>query len=93
LGLRDLTLLAKSTGGRAAQVCAGLRPDGMSKLVMEDVSLWRERHLLIRLALVVAADLDRHLAVKPFQKVEQLVGGEPAKMPVHQVRHVGLCDA
>jgi hypothetical protein len=56
--------------------------------------LWRgESHLLIGLALAVTADLDRHLAVKPFQEIEQLVRGEAAEMPVHQVRHVGLRDA
>ena len=42
---------------------------------------------------MTTADLDRYFAVKPFQKIEQLVGGEAAEMPVHQVRDIGLRDA
>ena len=54
------------------------------------VCLWREGHLLVRFDLVMTAHLDGHFAVKPFEKIEQLVGGEAAEMPVHQVRHIGL---
>ena len=42
---------------------------------------------------MVTADFDRHFPVKPFQKIEQLVRGEAAEMPVHQVRHVRLRNA
>jgi hypothetical protein len=42
---------------------------------------------------VVTADLDRHFSVKPFQKIEHLVRREAAKMPIHQVRNVGLRNA
>jgi hypothetical protein len=52
--------------------------------------LWSESHFLVWFALVVTTDLDCHLPVKPFQKVEQLVRREAAKMPIHQVRHVRL---
>lgn len=31
------------------------------------------------------ADLDRHLAVKAPEEVEQLICGEPVEMPVHRV--------
>jgi hypothetical protein len=41
----------------------------------------------------MTANLDRDFPVKPFQKVEQLVPGEAAEMPVHEVRHVGLGNA
>jgi pimeloyl-ACP methyl ester carboxylesterase len=37
LNLRNLTLLGNSTGGRVVQVYAGLHPERMSKLVVEDV--------------------------------------------------------
>ena len=39
------------------------------------------------------ADLDRHLAVETLEEVEQLVGGEAAEMPVHQVGDFRLLDA
>ena len=50
-------------------------------------------HLLIGVAPVVTADVDRHFLIKTLQKIEQLVGGEAAEMPVHQVRHAGLRGA
>ncbi len=37
LDLRNLTLLGNSTGGRVVQVYAGLHPDRMSRLIVEDV--------------------------------------------------------
>lgn len=37
LGLTDMVLLGNSTGGRVVQVYAGLHPDRVSKLVVEDV--------------------------------------------------------
>jgi esterase len=37
LNLRGLTLLGNSTGGRVVQLYAGLHPERMSKLVVEDV--------------------------------------------------------
>jgi pimeloyl-ACP methyl ester carboxylesterase len=37
LNLRGLTLLGNSTGGRVVQVYAGLHPDRMSRLIVEDV--------------------------------------------------------
>ncbi len=43
LGLKDLTLLGNSTGGRVVQVYAGLHPDLVSKLIVEDVGPERPR--------------------------------------------------
>src|SRR5579864_6365663 len=40
----------------------------------------------------MTTDLDLHFPVQALQKIEQLVRGEAAEMPVHQVRHIGLCD-
>jgi len=37
LGLRDIALTGSSTGGRVAQVYAGLHPDRVWKLIVEDV--------------------------------------------------------
>ena len=37
LGLRNLVLTGSSTGGRVAQVYAGLHPDRVAKLIVEDV--------------------------------------------------------
>jgi esterase len=45
LGLRNLTLLGNSTGGRVVQVYAGLHPDRMAKLVVEDVGPQRTNEI------------------------------------------------
>jgi esterase len=45
LGLRDIVLWGNSTGGRVAQVFAGMRPDLVSKLVAEDVGPERPRSI------------------------------------------------
>ena len=45
LGLRDLVLWGNSTGGRVAQVFAGMRPDLVSRLVAEDVGPERPRQI------------------------------------------------
>ena len=37
--------------------------------------------------------LDRDLPIQPLEELEQLVGGEAAEMPVHQVRDFRLLDA
>ena len=47
--------------------------------------LRNKSNLLVGFSLVVRANLDCHFAVKPFEKIEQLVRGEAAEMPVHQV--------
>ena len=48
--------------------------------------------LLIRLARLVRADADRYLAVQSLEEVQQLIGGKPTEMPVHQVRDFRLLD-
>jgi hypothetical protein len=58
-----------------------------------DLSLRGESYLLVGLAFVATANLDRHLPIKPFQKIEQLIRRKAAEVSVHQVRHVGLCNA
>jgi pimeloyl-ACP methyl ester carboxylesterase len=45
LGLRGITLLGNSTGGRVAQVFAGLHPDLVSALIVEDVGPERPRSI------------------------------------------------
>ncbi len=45
LRLRRVTLLGNSTGGRVAQVYAGLHPDRVDKLVVEDVGPERPRNI------------------------------------------------
>jgi hypothetical protein len=50
-------------------------------------------HLRIRLTLAVMTDLYRYLKLKALQKIDQLVDGEAAEMPIHQARHVGLRNA
>jgi len=45
-----------------------------------------ESHLLIRLALMVTADFDPHLPVKPFEKIEQLVRRKSAEVAVRAIR-------
>jgi esterase len=45
LGLNRVSLLGNSTGGRVAQVFAGLHPDRVEKLVVEDVGPERPRSI------------------------------------------------
>jgi esterase len=45
LNLRNLTLLGNSTGGRVVQVYAGLHPDRVSRLVVEDVGPQRTNEI------------------------------------------------
>lgn len=45
LGLRDLIILGNSTGGRVAQVYAGLHPELVAKLIVEDVGPERPREI------------------------------------------------
>jgi pimeloyl-ACP methyl ester carboxylesterase len=45
LRLRRLTLLGNSTGGRVAQVFAGLHPDLVERLIVEDVGPERPRNI------------------------------------------------
>lgn len=59
----------------------------------EGKCLRSERHLLVGFAVVVTADLNCYLPVKPFQKIEQFVRCEAAEMPIHQVRYIGLRNA
>src|SRR5258708_35427161 len=40
----------------------------------------------------MSAHLDLHFLVQAPQKIEQLVRGKAAEMPVHQVRYIGLCN-
>src|SRR5580698_7835400 len=47
---------------------------------------------LIRFTRLMRTDLDRQLAVQPPEKIEQLIRGEAAEMPVKQVRNLGLFD-
>ncbi len=52
-----------------------------------------ESHFLEGFTSVTTADLDRHLSIKPPQKIQQFVGREPAEVPVHQMRDIRLCNA
>jgi esterase len=45
LGLRGITLHGNSTGGRVAQVYAGLHPDNVTRLIVEDVGPERPRSI------------------------------------------------
>jgi pimeloyl-ACP methyl ester carboxylesterase len=45
LKFRDLTLLGNSTGGRVVQVFAGLHPDLVARIVVEDVGPERPRNI------------------------------------------------
>jgi esterase len=56
LNLRGLTLLGNSTGGRVVQVYAGLHPDRMAKLVVEDVGPERTNEIASGFARRVAQE-------------------------------------
>jgi esterase len=56
LRLRTLTLWGNSTGGRVAQVYAGLHPDLMSALIVEDVGPERPRSIADNFARQVQQD-------------------------------------
>jgi pimeloyl-ACP methyl ester carboxylesterase len=45
LGLRDIVVWGNSTGGRVAQVFAGMRPDLVARLIAEDVGPERPRSI------------------------------------------------
>jgi hypothetical protein len=50
-------------------------------------------HFLIGFPRLVRTDPDRHFPVQAFQEFKQLVRGEEAEMPVHQVGHFRLGNA
>ena len=56
LGLRRLTLWGNSTGGRVVQVFAGLHPDLVSALIVEDVGPERPRSIADNFARQVQAE-------------------------------------
>ena len=56
LGLRGITLLGNSTGGRVVQVFAGLHPDLVSALIVEDVGPERPRSIADSFAAQVKAE-------------------------------------
>ena len=58
LRLRKVTLLGNSTGGRVAQVYAGLHPDKVDKLVVEDVGPERPRNIADAFARQVEQEKD-----------------------------------
>lgn len=58
LNLRDLTLLGNSTGGRVVQVYAGLHPDRVSRLIVEDVGPERTNDIASAFARQVEAEKD-----------------------------------
>ena len=41
----------------------------------------------------MVADLYRHFLVEPLEEIQQFVCCEAAKMTVHQVRYVRLCNS
>ena len=56
LGLRGLTLWGNSTGGRVAQVYAGLHPDMVARLIVEDVGPERPQSIADNFARRVARE-------------------------------------
>lgn len=56
LGLRGLVLLGNSTGGRVVQVYAGLHPDRVAKLIVEDVGPERPNDIATAFARQVAQE-------------------------------------
>jgi pimeloyl-ACP methyl ester carboxylesterase len=58
LSLRDLTLLGNSTGGRVVQVYAGLHPDRVSRLIVEDVGPERTNEISAAFSRQVEAEKD-----------------------------------
>jgi len=57
-GLRTVTLLGNSTGGRVAQVYAGLHPDRVDKLIVEDVGPERPQSIALAFARRVEQEKD-----------------------------------
>ena len=58
LNLRNLTLLGNSTGGRVVQVYAGLHPDRVSRLIVEDVGPERTNEIASAFTRQVEAEKD-----------------------------------
>jgi pimeloyl-ACP methyl ester carboxylesterase len=58
LNLRNLTLLGNSTGGRVVQVYAGLHPDRVARLIVEDVGPERTNEIASAFTRQVEAEKD-----------------------------------
>src|SRR5262245_6793304 len=58
LGLRRLTMLGNSTGGRVVQVFAGMHPDLVDRLIVEDVGPERPQDIADSFARQVRQDTD-----------------------------------
>src|SRR5580658_10402866 len=58
LNLRNLTLLGNSTGGRVVQVYAGLHPDRVARLIVEDVAPARTNEIASAFTRQVEAEKD-----------------------------------
>lgn len=83
LGLRDIVIWGNSTGGRVAQVYAGMRPDRVAAVIAEDVGPERPRQIADGYARRVAEE-ERGWATED-ELVAQLTKSN-ARMPVANIR-------
>ena len=58
LGIRRLTLMGNSTGGRVVQVFAGLHPETVDRLIVEDVGPERPQDISDNFARQVRQEAD-----------------------------------
>jgi esterase len=79
LGLRGITLLGNSTGGRVAQVFAGLHPNLVAKLVVEDVGPERPEDIASGFARRVRQEADGWASEDEL--VRQLANENPGLEP------------
>ena len=87
LRLRTVTLLGNSTGGRVAQVYAGLHPDRVARLVVEDVGPERPQNIADAFARRV--EQEKNGWVTEDELVAQLVRQNP-RTPEAQLRTYAL---
>jgi pimeloyl-ACP methyl ester carboxylesterase len=84
LGLRRVTLMGNSTGGRVVQVYAGLNPDNVARLIVEDVGPERPQSIADSFARRVAQEANGWASEDDL--VKQLVAQNP-RTPEPQLRN------
>jgi esterase len=90
LRLKDITLLGNSTGGRVVQVFAGLHPDLVAKLIVEDVGPERPEDISTGFARRVQQEINGWASEDEL--VQQLTKENPGVAPawVRTYAHFGV---
>lgn len=80
LDLEDIVIWGNSTGGRVAQMFAGLRPERVGAVIVEDVGPERPRSIANRLAVQIERE-DAEGWASVAALAEELIAGNPRSEP------------